>query len=84
MATRFVAVPDKEDNTHHLRVDVKYYSGKEGEIFNLWICEIDIAMISDLISLEHQRLPLAISLLDKRGIELTLTCSTSFNLAFST
>ena len=84
MPTRYVAMPPQETKPLPLRVDVKYYFGKEGEIFNLWICEINIAMISDLISLKHQRLPLAISSLDKRAIELTFTCSTSFNLEFST
>ena len=31
MPTRFVAMPDKEAKPRSLRVDVKHYSGKEGE-----------------------------------------------------
>ena len=44
MPTRFVSVPDEETKPRPLKVDVKTYSGEEGENFTLWIREIKMAM----------------------------------------
>ena len=82
MPTRYVAVPDQEAKPRPLRVDVKCYSGKEGENLTLWIREIEMAMRSGLIKLDHQQVSLAISKLDGRAREWALTCSTSVELAF--
>lgn len=84
MPTRYVAMPPEEAKPRPLRVDVKLYSGKEGENLTLWIREIEMAMDSGLISLENQRVSLAISKLDGRAREWALTCGTSVNLAFPT
>ena len=84
MPTLFVAMPDEEAKPCPLRVDVKHYSRKEGKNLTLWIREIEMAMRSGLISLEHQRVSLAIFKLDGRAREGTLTCGTSFDLAFPT
>ena len=84
MPTRFVAMPDKESKPRPLRVDVKHFSGKEGENLTLWIREIEMAMKSGLISIEHQRISLAISKLDGRAREWALTCGTSVDLEFPT
>ena len=64
MLTPFVAILDEEEKPRPLRVDVKHYSGKEGENLTLWIREIEMAMRSGLIPLEQQRVSLAISKLD--------------------
>ena len=56
---------NEEDKPRSLRVDVKHYSGKEGEILALCIREIGIAMRSGLVSLKHQGVSLAISKLDE-------------------
>ena len=50
----------------------------------LWIREIEMDMSSGLISLEYQRVSLAISKLDGRSREWALTCGKSVSLAFST
>uniref|UniRef100_M4BB15 Retrotransposon gag domain-containing protein n=1 Tax=Hyaloperonospora arabidopsidis (strain Emoy2) TaxID=559515 RepID=M4BB15_HYAAE len=84
MPTRYVSVPDEEARPRPLRVEVKNYSGKEGENLILWLREIEMAMISGLIKLDHQQVSLVISKLDGRAIEWALTCSTSVDLAFST
>ena len=84
MPTRFVAMPDEEGQRLPLRVDVKHYSGKQGENITLWIREIEMDMISGLISLEHQRVALTISKINGRAREWTLTCNTSIDLAFPT
>ena len=55
MPTRFVDMPDEETKPRPLRVDVIHLSGKEGENLTLWIREIEMAMRSSLISVEHQR-----------------------------
>ena len=64
MPTRYVSVPDEETRPRPLRVEVKNYSGKEDENFILWIPEIEMAMRSGLIKLDHQQVSLAISKLD--------------------
>ena len=84
MPTHFVAIPDEEAKPRPLRVDVNYFSVKEGENLTLWIREIEMAMISVLITLDHQQVSLAISKLDGRAREWALTCSTSVELAFPT
>ena len=84
MPTRYVAVLDQEAKPRPLRVDVKCYSGKEGENLTLWIREIEMAMRSGLIKLDHQQVSLAISKLDGRAREWALTCSTSVELAYPT
>ena len=84
MPTRFVAVPDQEAKPRPLKVDVKSYSGKEGENLILWIREVEMAMTSGLISLDQQQVSLAISKLDGRAREWALTCNTSVALAFPT
>ena len=53
MPTRYVSVPDEEARPRPLRVEVKNYSGKEGENLSLWIREIETAMRSGLIKLDH-------------------------------
>ena len=67
MPTRFVAMPDEEAKPRTLMVDVKHFSGKEGKNLILWIREIEMAMRSGIISVEHQRVSLAISKLDGRA-----------------
>ena len=62
-------MPPEESKPRPLRVDVKHYSGKEGENLTLWIREIEMAMSSDLISLDYHRVSLAISKLDGRARE---------------
>ena len=52
MPTRYVAMLPEEAKSRLLRVDVKHYSGKEGENLTLWIREIEMAMDSGLISFE--------------------------------
>ena len=84
LPTRYVSVPDEEARPRPLRVEVKNYSGKEGENLILWIREIGMAMRSGLIKLDHQQVSLAISKLDGRAREWVLTCCTSVNLAFPT
>uniref|UniRef100_A0AAV1U985 Retrotransposon gag domain-containing protein n=1 Tax=Peronospora matthiolae TaxID=2874970 RepID=A0AAV1U985_9STRA len=84
MPTRYVSVPDEEAKPRPLRVEVKNYSGKEGENLILWIREIEMAMRSGLITLDHQQVSLAISKLDGRAREWALTCSTSVDIAFPT
>ena len=84
MKTRYVAMPPEEAKPRPLRVDVKLYSGKEGENLTLWIREIEMAMRSGLISIEHQRVSLVISKVDGRAREWALTCGTSVDLAFPT
>ena len=75
MPTRYVSVPDEEARPRPLRVEFNY-SGKEGENLILWIREIEMAMRSGLIKLDHQQVSLAISKLDGRAREWALTCST--------
>uniref|UniRef100_M4BAU5 Retrotransposon gag domain-containing protein n=1 Tax=Hyaloperonospora arabidopsidis (strain Emoy2) TaxID=559515 RepID=M4BAU5_HYAAE len=82
MPTRYVCVPDEEARTRPLRVEAKNYSGKEGENLILWIREIEMAMRSGLIKLDHQQVSLDISKLDGRAREWALTCSTSVESAF--
>ncbi|CAI5714203.1 unnamed protein product [Hyaloperonospora brassicae] len=77
-------MPDEEAKPRPLKVDVKHFSGKEGETLILWIREIEMVMRSGLISVEHQRVSLAISKLDGRAREWALTCGTSIDLALST
>ena len=84
MLTRFVAMPDEEAKPRSLRVDVEHFSGKESENLPLWVREIEMDMRSGAISLEHQRVSLAILNLDGRATELALTCSTSADLMFPT
>uniref|UniRef100_A0AAV1UQI7 Retrotransposon gag domain-containing protein n=1 Tax=Peronospora matthiolae TaxID=2874970 RepID=A0AAV1UQI7_9STRA len=84
MPTRYLSVPDKEAKPRPLRVEVKNYSGKEGENLILWIREIEMAMRSGLITHDHQQVSLAISKLDGRAREWALTCSTSVDMAFPT
>ena len=62
MPTRFVAMPDEEVKHRPLSVDVKHFSGKEGENLTLWIREMEMATRSGLISVEHRRVSLAISI----------------------
>ena len=76
MPTRYVSVPDEEARPRPLRVEVKNYSGKEGENPILWIREIEMAMRSGLIMLDHQQVSLTIRKLDGRAREWALTCST--------
>ena len=64
MPTRYVSAPDKEARPLPLRVEVKNYSRKESENLILWILEIEMAMRSGLIKLDHQQVSLAISKLD--------------------
>uniref|UniRef100_A0AAV1TRX0 Gag-pol polyprotein n=1 Tax=Peronospora matthiolae TaxID=2874970 RepID=A0AAV1TRX0_9STRA len=54
MPTRYVSVQDEEAMPRPLKVEVKNYSGKEGENLILWIREIEMAMRSGLITLYHQ------------------------------
>ena len=84
MPTCFVAMPDEKVKPRPLRVDVKHFSGKEGKNLTLWIREIEMAMSSGIISIEHQRVSLAISKIDGRAREWALTCGTSVDLAFPT
>ena len=79
-----MTVPDEEARPRPLGVEVKNYSGKEGENFILWIREIEMAIRSGLIKLDHQQVSLAISKLDERAREWALTCSTPVDLAFPT
>ena len=72
MPTHFVAIPDEEAKPRPLRVDVKHFSGKEGENLILWIRDIEMVMRYGLISVEHQRVSLAISKLDGRAIDWAL------------
>ena len=67
--TRYVSVTDEEARPRPLRVEVKNYSGKEGENLILWICEIEMAMRSGLIKLDHQQVSLSISKLDGKSRE---------------
>ena len=71
MPTRYVSVPDEETRPRPLRVEGKNYSGKEGENLILWLREIEMAMISGLIKLDHQQVSLAISKIDGRDREWT-------------
>ena len=57
--TRYVSVPEEEARPRPLRVEVKKYSGKEGENLILWIREIEVAMRSGLINLNDQHVSLA-------------------------
>uniref|UniRef100_M4B2D7 Retrotransposon gag domain-containing protein n=1 Tax=Hyaloperonospora arabidopsidis (strain Emoy2) TaxID=559515 RepID=M4B2D7_HYAAE len=84
MPTRYVSVPDDEARPRPLRVEVKNYSRKEGENLILWIREIEMAMRSGLIKLDHQQVSLATLKLDGRARERAWTCSTSVDLAFPT
>uniref|UniRef100_A0AAV1UL20 Ty3 transposon capsid-like protein domain-containing protein n=1 Tax=Peronospora matthiolae TaxID=2874970 RepID=A0AAV1UL20_9STRA len=84
MPTRYVSVPDEEARPRPLRVEVKNYSGKEGENLILWIRKIEMAMTSGLITIDHQQVLLAISKLDGRAREWASTCSTSVDIAFPT
>ena len=58
MPTRYVSVPDEEARPRSLRLEVKTYSGKEGGNLILWIREIEVAMRSGLIKLDHQQVSL--------------------------
>ena len=60
MTTRFVEVPEKETKPRTLKVGVKFYPRKEAENLTLWVREIEMTMQSGLITLEHQRVSLAI------------------------
>uniref|UniRef100_A0AAV1VHB8 Retrotransposon gag domain-containing protein n=1 Tax=Peronospora matthiolae TaxID=2874970 RepID=A0AAV1VHB8_9STRA len=84
MPTRYVSVPDEEARPRPLSVEVKNYSGKEGENLILWIRKIEMAMRSGLITHDPQQVSLAISKLDGRAREWALTCSTSVDIAFPT
>ena len=84
MPTRYVSVPDEEAKPRPLRVEFENYSRKEGENLILWIREIEMAMRSGLIKLDHQQVSLAIPKLNGRAREWALTCSTSVDLAFPT
>ena len=84
MPTRYVSISDEEDRPSPLRVEGKNYSGTEGENLILWIREIEMAMRSGLIKLDHQQVSLTIRKLDGRAREWALTCSTSVDLAFPT
>ena len=84
MPTRYVSIPDEETRPRPLRVEVKVYSGKEGENLILWIREIERVKRSGLIKIDHQQVSLAISKLDGRARKWALTCSTSVDLAFPT
>ena len=64
MPTRYVSVPDEEARPRPLRVEVKSYSGQEGENLIHWTREIEMAMRSGLIKLDHEQVSLAISKLD--------------------
>ena len=61
MPKSYVAMPEEEAKRRSLRVDVKHYSRKEGGNLALWIRKVEMAMMSFLTSLEHQRVPLVIS-----------------------
>ena len=69
MPTPYVSVPDGDARIRPLRVEVKNYSGKEGENRILWIREIEMAMRSGLIKLDHQQVSLSISKLDGKSRE---------------
>ena len=84
MPTHFVVMPDEEAKPRPLRVEVKHFSEKEGENLTIWICEIEMAMGSGLISLKHQQVSLAISKLNGRAREWAPRCDTSADLAFLT
>uniref|UniRef100_M4BZ91 Gag protein n=1 Tax=Hyaloperonospora arabidopsidis (strain Emoy2) TaxID=559515 RepID=M4BZ91_HYAAE len=63
MPTRYVSVPDEEARPRSLSLKI----GKENENLILWIREIEMAMRSGLIKLEHQQVSLAISKLYGRA-----------------
>ena len=72
MPTRYVSVPDEEARPRPLRLEVKNYSGKEDDNLILWIREIEMAVRSGLIKLNHQQVSMAISKLDERASEWAL------------
>ena len=84
MPTHFVAMPGEETKPRPLRVNVKHYSGNEGDNLNLWIREVEMAITYVIISLKNQRISLTPSKIDGRAREWSLTCSTSVELAFPT
>ena len=69
MPTRYASVPDEEARPRQPRVEVKKYSGKEGENLILWIREIEMVMRSGLIKLDHQQVSLDILKLYGRARE---------------
>ena len=82
--TYFVAVPDERLGLVPLVWTSNITPVRREYNITLWIREIEMAMRSSLISLEHQRVSLAISKLDGRAREGALTCNTSVELAFLT
>uniref|UniRef100_A0AAV1V027 Uncharacterized protein n=1 Tax=Peronospora matthiolae TaxID=2874970 RepID=A0AAV1V027_9STRA len=53
--TRCMSVPDEEARSRPLGVEVKIFSGKEGETLILWVREIETAMRAGLINLDHEQ-----------------------------
>ena len=66
LSTLFVAMIDKEANPRLLNVKYKLLR-QEDKTLTLWVPKVEMAMDSGLVSLEHQRVTLAISKLRERN-----------------